>query len=33
MNPQGTDGWKLDRAGNVTASQIANVRMKPKEGR
>jgi hypothetical protein len=31
MNPQGTDGWKLDRAGHVTASQIANVRMKPKK--
>jgi hypothetical protein len=31
MNPQGTEGWKLDRAGNVTASQIANVRMKPKK--
>jgi hypothetical protein len=31
VNPQGTDGWKLDRAGHVTASQIANVRMKPKK--
>jgi hypothetical protein len=31
MNLQGTDAWKLDRAGNITASQIANVRMKPKK--